>query len=256
MCGICGIVDFKNNPIDPKLVGIMINTLSHRGPDGEGVFISQGFRVKGQGSIGKEQAVLGHRRLSIIDLKTGDQPIFNEDKSIAVVYNGEIYNFNELKEELLLTGFLNQNTIKILPLTIKAHEFVLNALKRGVKVYYLWSFEFIDKEVLKLNENEIKKLIDDLIENFNQLFNLTTEIEGFELRFTSIKMPTYFDIFDVRNIIFKLRDPLNPWQIFASMNVFDPTLAKNLREKFFDIWQFKSFRNFNINNYKVDMLVI
>ncbi len=104
MCGICGIVDFKNNPIDPKLVGIMINTLSHRGPDGEGVFISQGFRVKGQGSIGKEQAVLGHRRLSIIDLKTGDQPIFNEDKSIAVVYNGEIYNFNELKEGLIKKG--------------------------------------------------------------------------------------------------------------------------------------------------------
>lgn len=166
-----------------------------------------------------------------------------------------IRNFSELKKELLLTGFLNQNTIKILPLTIKAHEFVLNALNRGVKVYYLWSLEFIDKELLKLEENKIKKLIDDFIESFNRLFNLTTEIKGFELRFTSIKIPTYYDIFDVRNIIFKLRDPLNPWQIFASMNVFDPNLAENLREKFFNIWQFKSFNNFDGNNFKEDIIL-
>lgn len=97
MCGICGIVDFKSNPIDPKLVEIMSNSLSHRGPDGEGIFINQG-------SGGKGQAALGHKRLSIIDLKTGDQPMFNEDKSIAVVYNGEIYNFNELKNDLIKRG--------------------------------------------------------------------------------------------------------------------------------------------------------
>ncbi len=97
MCGICGIVDFKGNPIDPKHVEIMSNSLSHRGPDGEGIFINQG-------AWGKGQAALGHRRLSIIDLKTGSQPMFNEDKSIAVVYNGEIYNFNELKKNLIKKG--------------------------------------------------------------------------------------------------------------------------------------------------------
>ena len=53
MCGICGIVDFKDNPIDPKLVEVMSNSLSHRGPDGEGIFIKQGSRVRGQGSSGR-----------------------------------------------------------------------------------------------------------------------------------------------------------------------------------------------------------
>lgn len=97
MCGICGIVDFKGNLIDPKVVEIMSNSLSHRGPDGEGIFINQG-------SMGKGQVALGHRRLSIIDLKTGNQPMFNEDKSIVIVYNGEIYNFNELKKDLIKRG--------------------------------------------------------------------------------------------------------------------------------------------------------
>jgi len=97
MCGICGIIDFKGNAIDEGLISVMMDSLSHRGPDGEGVFINQGSGVKGQ-------AALGHRRLSIIDLKTGSQPMFNEDKSIAVVYNGEIYNFNELKKDLIKRG--------------------------------------------------------------------------------------------------------------------------------------------------------
>src|SRR4030067_586735 len=97
MCGICGIVDFKGNSIDKGLISVMMDSLSHRGPDGEGVFINQG-------SMGNGQAALGHRRLSIIDLKTGSQPMFNENKSIAVVYNGEIYNFNEFKKDLIKRG--------------------------------------------------------------------------------------------------------------------------------------------------------
>ncbi len=97
MCGICGIIDLKGNAIDEGLISVMMNTLSHRGPDGEGVFINQGSRGKGQ-------AALGHRRLSIIDLKTGSQPMFNEDKSVVIVYNGEIYNFNELKKDLIKRG--------------------------------------------------------------------------------------------------------------------------------------------------------
>lgn len=158
-----------------------------------------------------------------------------------------IRNFRELKEEVLLTGFLNQNTIKILPLTIKAHENVLNALNRGVKVYYLWSLEINDKELLNNGMNKIKNIINDFIESFKNLFNLSTEIKGFELKFTAKKIPTYYDIFDIRNIIFKLQNPLNPWQIFACMNVLDPILAENLRNLFFNLWQFESYEQFDVN---------
>lgn len=87
MCGIAGFYGFKNN----NLLKRISDQLKHRGPDGEGFYID-------------ENVSLLNRRLAIIDLKTGDQPIFNENKNIVVVYNGEIYNFNELKEKLKKAG--------------------------------------------------------------------------------------------------------------------------------------------------------
>ncbi len=88
MCGICGKLNFDRQlPIEPGLIRRMMDVIKHRGPDGCGEFLS--------GQIG-----LGHRRLSIIDLDTGAQPMSNEDGTIWVVYNGEIYNFKELRTEL------------------------------------------------------------------------------------------------------------------------------------------------------------
>jgi asparagine synthase (glutamine-hydrolysing) len=91
MCGICGVFDLRGTAVEPGLVHRMAAALSHRGPDGEGFHID--------GRIG-----LGHRRLSIIDLTGGAQPISNEDDSIQIVFNGEIYNFIELRKELEAAG--------------------------------------------------------------------------------------------------------------------------------------------------------
>ena len=92
MCGIAGVVTFNNqSPISHDLLEDMVNTLYHRGPDEAGMAI--------HGS-----AALGMRRLSIIDLSGGSQPIYNEDKSIWTVFNGEIYNFPDLKKELESKG--------------------------------------------------------------------------------------------------------------------------------------------------------
>ena len=85
MCGINGVVDPTGRA--RQTVGAMNDALDHRGPDGEGIFADA-------------NAGLGHRRLSIIDLKTGDQPIVTADKDWAIVFNGEIYNYQELREEL------------------------------------------------------------------------------------------------------------------------------------------------------------
>ena len=93
MCGICGILRLDDAPIDRNLIGRMTQALAHRGPDGEGFHFGEG--------IG-----LGHRRLSIIDIDGGAQPIFNEDRTICVVFNGEIYNFVELRLELEQAGHL------------------------------------------------------------------------------------------------------------------------------------------------------
>ena len=92
MCGIAGKVGLsKETVIRPSVVREMMDSIAHRGPDDEGIH-------------SESQAVLGHRRLSIIDLSTGKQPISNEDGSVWIVYNGEIYNFRELREQLLSRG--------------------------------------------------------------------------------------------------------------------------------------------------------
>ena len=93
MCGICGILNGDGKPVDRNLLVEMNGTLKHRGPDDEGFYMN--------GHVG-----LGHRRLSIIDLHTGHQPILNEDDTIAIVFNGEIYNFSLLKRELEAKGHL------------------------------------------------------------------------------------------------------------------------------------------------------
>src|SRR6516162_8067899 len=92
MCGICGIVNFNaTEPVDPSLIERMTSAQSHRGPDDHGYFVD--------GNVG-----LGHRRLSIIDLSGGKQPIFNEDGSVVVVFNGEIYNYADLTDSLISKG--------------------------------------------------------------------------------------------------------------------------------------------------------
>jgi asparagine synthase (glutamine-hydrolysing) len=88
MCGICGQFNFAaDSPVDPVAVRRMTDTIAHRGPDDEGYFIS--------GPIG-----LGFRRLSIIDLAGGHQPMFDAERSVCVIFNGEIYNYQELRLQL------------------------------------------------------------------------------------------------------------------------------------------------------------
>src|SRR6267142_4195100 len=91
MCGICGVIDFKGAVDALGIVRRMTATMTHRGPDDEG-YLDDG------------PTALGMRRLSIIDLEGGHQPIFNEDGSIGVVLNGEIYNFQALGRELAGLG--------------------------------------------------------------------------------------------------------------------------------------------------------
>jgi asparagine synthase (glutamine-hydrolysing) len=92
MCGITGKLWFDpSRPVARDLLVRMTDRVAHRGPDAGGYYVN--------GSVG-----LGHRRLSIIDLATGDQPLGNEDGSVQVVFNGEIYNFAEVRDQLLARG--------------------------------------------------------------------------------------------------------------------------------------------------------
>ncbi len=93
MCGICGVVDWSDRPDADAIVRRMTPTMRHRGPDDEGYFASHESRL-----------ALGMRRLSIIDVEGGHQPVFNEDGKVAAVLNGEIYNFQDLSNELSALG--------------------------------------------------------------------------------------------------------------------------------------------------------
>jgi asparagine synthase (glutamine-hydrolysing) len=114
MCGICGEVDFDHQGIKPEVLRRMCQVLAHRGPDDEGMaFFRNGQYVEGEnpavlskGGNGFEVG-LGHRRLSIIDLsEAAHQPLSNEDRSLWIVFNGEIYNFQEIREGLGKKGHL------------------------------------------------------------------------------------------------------------------------------------------------------
>src|SRR5215475_13967899 len=96
MCGICGLVAASGAP-DPAVVARMNAALVHRGPD--------------EGSVDPfGRCVLGHRRLQVIDLETGSQPVSNEAGDVVAVFNGEIYNFGELRTELAARGHVVQGT--------------------------------------------------------------------------------------------------------------------------------------------------
>ncbi|HYJ27528.1 MAG TPA: asparagine synthase (glutamine-hydrolyzing) [Nocardioides sp.] len=91
MCGICGVVDLDGPPPDRELVTRMIGRLRHRGPDGSGLYRD-------------DHAALGHTRLAIIDTEGGAQPLCNEDETVWISFNGEIFNYVELGEELRRCG--------------------------------------------------------------------------------------------------------------------------------------------------------
>ncbi len=104
MCGIAGLYDFDpKGPVNTKCLDAMIKIIEHRGPDGSGIKVF-------------ENAGLAHARLSIIDLQTGDQPIHNEDQTIWTVFNGEIFNYIELRDELKKRGhvFYTQSDTEVI----------------------------------------------------------------------------------------------------------------------------------------------
>ncbi len=136
MCGIVGIVNFKGEPIKAEVLKKMNSLLIHRGPDDEGYFVSSKFKVQSS----KPEVGLGMRRLSIIDLETGHQPMFNEDKSLALVCNGEIYNFQSLREELKRSGhvFRTKSDTEVLVHLYEEHGTdCLNKLN-GMFAFAIW----------------------------------------------------------------------------------------------------------------------
>lgn len=127
MCGICGI---KSSAIEERdrLIPLMLESLSHRGPDDTGAYSD-------------EDISLGIKRLSIIDLATGSQPVFNEDKSIGIICNGEIYNFLKLRQDLTGKGHIFYTNSDVEPLVHLYEEYGTDCLQyiKGMFSFALWN---------------------------------------------------------------------------------------------------------------------
>lgn len=127
MCGIAGLYGLQGQPVDVEDVHAMCDVLVHRGPDDEGYFVD--------GNIG-----MGMRRLSVIDLDTGQQPVSNRSGSVQVVMNGEIYNYRELREALKAQGhiFATAGDTEVIVHLYEEHGIECVQHLRGMFAFSLW----------------------------------------------------------------------------------------------------------------------
>ena len=131
MCGIAGLINRDRKTISAKILNDMTDAISHRGPDGQGHWI-------------KENIGFGHRRLAIIDLTHfGSQPMLSIDKRYVLIYNGEIYNFREIRSELKELGhvFIGESDTEVL-----LHSLIEWRERALLKFNGMFSFAFWDTE--------------------------------------------------------------------------------------------------------------
>lgn len=128
MCGICGKLNFDSSkPVSGALLKSMADAIQHRGPDDEGYYRT--------GPLG-----FGFRRLSIIDLNTGHQPISNEDETVWIVFNGEVYNYQELRQDLQSRGHVFKTQTDTEVIVHLYEEFGTNSIEklRGMFAFAIW----------------------------------------------------------------------------------------------------------------------
>ncbi len=186
MCGVCGFTGLRND----ELLTSMLRVINHRGPDETGKFIN-------------DKISFGHKRLSIIDIESGSQPIFNEDKSIIIIYNGECYNYLELKQELLSKGhiFYTKSDTEVLVHLYEEYgdEFVKKI--NGMFAFALWD-QKSEKLLLARDRIGIKPLYYTL--HKNNLF-FSSEIKSI-LQHREIPREIDYKVFD-HYITFRYGNP-------------------------------------------------
>ena len=127
MCGIAGKLNLNGAAVDRALLSAMLESIRHRGPDGDGLYL-------------KRNIALGHRRLAIIDLNTGQQPLANEDDTVWITFNGEIYNYHELRADLLARGhrFRTQSDTEVIVHLYEEYGSECVQKLRGMFAFAIW----------------------------------------------------------------------------------------------------------------------
>ena len=185
MCGICGIYRFDRKRVDEQQLLRMNQTMVDRGPDGEGVHISGCFGM-------------AMRRLSIIDPKGGQQPIFNEDKSLAIVLNGEIYNYIELRVELEERGHRFRTGSDVEVLLHLYEEEGTDAIQRlnGMFAFSIWD-ERRQQVWVGRDRLGIKPLVyfsDDKCLVFGSVLDVVSAFDGYTKEIDEDALLLYFSL--------------------------------------------------------------
>jgi asparagine synthase (glutamine-hydrolysing) len=187
MCGISGLFDPQGlRPFDPALMRRINDVQSHRGPDADGLHLEPGL-------------ALGHRRLSVIDLSTGDQPLFNEDRSVAIVFNGEIYNFRQLVPELQALGyrFRTRSDTEVIVHAWRAWGAACVQRLRGMFAFALWDRHqqalFLARDRLGVKPLHYAWLSDGSF-IFGSELKVITAHPAFERRIDPLAVEEYFSL--------------------------------------------------------------
>ncbi|MFW9987308.1 MAG: TrmB family transcriptional regulator [Candidatus Odinarchaeota archaeon] len=164
----------------------------------------------------------------------------------SVVFGGKdiesfyIRRFDELQEELLMTGFLNEYTLKIIPYSRFFYEGVKFALERGVKVKILWSFEHDNRPISQEQKTKNEAFFKKAINTYKKQLKSSLSFTGLQNKYIQKRIPTLYDIFDKKRTIIKLQNPLENSRISICINILDSDLAKRLRNEFLDLWLYEA----------------
>jgi asparagine synthase (glutamine-hydrolysing) len=165
MCGITGVAFFEKRKIDPHIIQDATSSLAHRGPDGEGIKIF-------------DSVALGHRRLSIIDLASGSQPMSNEDETAWIVFNGEIYNYLELRRVLEQAGHRFSTNSDTETVIHAYEEWGENCVKKFRGMFAFAIFDMRNNRLFLARDHfGIKPLY--YLEN-NDMFAFASELQAFK----------------------------------------------------------------------------
>lgn len=204
MCGICGIVNSKTESVpDKELLFRMLGRLKHRGPDASGIYRDR-------------TAALGHTRLSIIDLEGGTQPMSNEDESIWITFNGEIFNYIELKEQLIKKGHVFKTKSDTEVIIHAYEEWNVSCFE---KFNGQWAFALWDIRNKKLIISRDRHGIRPLYYTFhNNLFYFASEIKAI---FADNSVTREFDPAGL-NEVFTFWSPVAPRTVFRNIYELKP----------------------------------
>lgn len=240
MCGICGILKFNHSePIQKEILDKMTDSLFHRGPDDRGIYI--------EGNLG-----LGIQRLSIIDIKGGHQPMHNEDSTIWLVFNGEIFNFQELRQDLIKIGhnFSTQTDTEVILHLYEQFDLGFVNKLNGMFAFALWD-KNKKRLVLAVDRFGIKPLhysLSDKELSFGSEIKAILQMNTIDKTIDYSALDQYFSYGYIPSdgTIFKSIKRLLPAQIM----IYEQ--GRRRIEKYWDI-EFKINKNTDIESIKIKL---